>query len=56
MVVRTPLGVIDCCIALHGSCAPVHCIVVLEHCCVCCNIPDNKEAVMGTRHEQVRQG
>ena len=56
MVVRTPFGIVDCCIALHSSCAPVHRVVMLEHCCVCCNVPDDEEAVVGAGHEQVRQG
>ena len=56
VVVRTPFGIVDCCIALHSSCAPVHRVVMLEHCCVCCNVPDDEEAVVGTRHEQVGQG
>ena len=56
MVVWTPFGVVDCSVALHRSCASVHCVVMLEHCCVCCNVPDDEEAVVGTRHEQVGQG
>ena len=56
MVVWTPFGVVDCSVALHRSCASVHCVVMLEHCCVCCNVPDDEEAVVGTRHGQVGQG
>ena len=56
VVVWTPFGVVDRCIALNSSCAPVHGVVMLEHCCVCCNVPDDEEAVVGARHEQVGQG
>ena len=56
VVVWTPFGVVDRCIALNSSSAPVHGVVMLEHCGVRCNVPDDQEAIVGTGHEQVRQG
>ena len=56
MVVRTPFGIVDCSVALYGPRAPVHRVVVLERHCVCFNVPDDEEAVVGAGHEQVGQG
>ena len=56
MVVRTPFGIVDCGVALYSPRAPVHRVVVLERHCVCFNVPDDEEAVVGAGHEQVGQG
>ena len=56
MVVRTPFGIVDCSVALYSPRAPVHRVVVLERHCVCFNVPDDEEAVVGAGHEQVGEG